>query len=102
MATINLLERDGILLRLPDVKCPVLWLHVSSTCSTIHSDANCVSPCYQGTADPVYSVPHGKHNHSLFVASERTKFVVVEGGAHYLSISRPKEVIEEVLAFYAA
>ncbi|KAL8280869.1 hypothetical protein RQP46_006873 [Phenoliferia psychrophenolica] len=28
MVTINLLERDGLLLRIPDVKCPVLWLHV--------------------------------------------------------------------------
>ena len=28
MATINLAERDGLHSRLPDVKCPVMWLHV--------------------------------------------------------------------------
>lgn len=30
MATINLAERGGLLLRLSDVRCPVLWLHVCS------------------------------------------------------------------------
>jgi hypothetical protein len=29
MALLNLLERDGLLLRLSDIKCPVHWLHVS-------------------------------------------------------------------------
>lgn len=29
MALINLLERDGLLCRLRDVKCPVYWLQVS-------------------------------------------------------------------------
>lgn len=29
MATINLAERDGLHGRLFDVKCPVMWLHVS-------------------------------------------------------------------------
>lgn len=29
MASINLLSRDGLLLRLQDVKCPVYWLQVS-------------------------------------------------------------------------
>jgi hypothetical protein len=31
MAAINLRERDGLHGRLWDVKCPVMWLHVSST-----------------------------------------------------------------------
>lgn len=31
MAAINLRERDGLLGRLRDVACPVLWLHVSYT-----------------------------------------------------------------------
>lgn len=30
MAAINLRDRDGLHSRLTDVKCPVLWLHVSS------------------------------------------------------------------------
>lgn len=30
MATIALVERDGLLFRLPYVTCPVHWLHVSS------------------------------------------------------------------------
>lgn len=30
MAAINLRDRDGLHLRAGDVKCPVLWLHVSS------------------------------------------------------------------------
>ena len=29
MAAINLRERDGLLGRLFDVRCPVMWLHVS-------------------------------------------------------------------------
>ena len=29
MAAINLAERGGLHLRLPDVRCPVLWMHVS-------------------------------------------------------------------------
>lgn len=29
MALINLLSRDGLLLRLQDIKCPVYWLQVS-------------------------------------------------------------------------
>lgn len=30
MALLNLMERDGLLRRLPDVKCPVYWLQVSA------------------------------------------------------------------------
>jgi microsomal epoxide hydrolase len=29
MASMNLLSRDGLLLRLQDIKCPVYWLQVS-------------------------------------------------------------------------
>jgi microsomal epoxide hydrolase len=32
-ALINLLSRDGLLLRLPDIKCPVHWLQVTSILS---------------------------------------------------------------------
>jgi pimeloyl-ACP methyl ester carboxylesterase len=37
MAAINLKERDGLHSRLFDVKCPVMWLHVSIP--TLHYDA---------------------------------------------------------------
>jgi hypothetical protein len=30
MAAINLRERDGLEMRVGDVKCPVLWVHVRS------------------------------------------------------------------------
>lgn len=30
MATINLLERDGLMRRVADVKCPIYWLQVST------------------------------------------------------------------------
>ncbi len=30
MALANLMERDGLLCRLRDIKCPVYWLHVST------------------------------------------------------------------------
>jgi hypothetical protein len=32
MAAINLAERGGLHLRLSDIQCPVLWLHVSRPC----------------------------------------------------------------------
>lgn len=48
MATINLRDRDGLHLRLGDVRCPVLWLHVSHAlfCFMARTTrvANCISP----------------------------------------------------------
>ena len=41
MAVICLLERDGLLLRLRDVKCPVYWLHVSILCWLKGSGGKC-------------------------------------------------------------
>ena len=35
MAAINLRERDGLHGRLFDVKCPVMWLHVSGLLQTV-------------------------------------------------------------------
>jgi hypothetical protein len=35
MCAINLRDRDGLLHRLRDIKCPVLWMHVSQFCSSI-------------------------------------------------------------------
>jgi len=79
MATINLLERDGLHRRLADVKCPVLWLH--------------------GTEDKVYSVANAQEEIKLFTGSVDAKLVTVENGAHFLSASNPKEINEAVLEF---
>lgn len=79
MATINLAERGGLLLRLSDVRCPVLWLH--------------------GTADSVYTVANAKEQIELFTQSPDAKLVVVEGGAHFLSCTHPDAVDTALLEF---
>jgi len=40
MAAINLRDRDGLHLRLSDVVCPVLWLHVSLFSSSSSSSSS--------------------------------------------------------------
>ncbi|KAF2173097.1 hypothetical protein M409DRAFT_62705 [Zasmidium cellare ATCC 36951] len=79
MAAINLRERDGLHGRLFDVRCPVLWLH--------------------GTADQVYSVANAQEEIRLFVNSPDARVRVVEGGAHFLSFSNPRQVDEAVGEF---
>lgn len=51
MAAINLVERGGLHLRLSDVKCPVLWLHVSffPSCLFVSSSGDASS----GDADKI-------------------------------------------------
>ncbi|KAI1851953.1 hypothetical protein JX265_008241 [Neoarthrinium moseri] len=78
MATICLSERDGLLLRLEYIKCPVHWL--------------------QGTDDAVFPVKLAEEQIKLFTASKDAKFDAVEGGAHYLSASNPKQVNTALLA----
>ena len=79
MSAINLKERDGLHSRLFDVRCPVLWLH--------------------GTEDQVYSVANAEEEIKMFVNSPDARLQVVEGGAHFLSFSNPKEVDGAVLEF---
>lgn len=79
MSAINLRDRDGLHSRLFDVRCPVLWLH--------------------GTKDIVYSLANAQREIGLFVNSPDAKLVPVEGGAHFLSASNPKEVDAEILRF---
>ncbi|BCR83040.1 alpha/beta fold hydrolase [Aspergillus chevalieri] len=79
MSAINLRDRDGLYSRLFDVRCPVLWLH--------------------GTKDVVYSLANAQREIGLFVNSPDAKLVPVEGGAHFLSASNPKEVDAEILGF---
>ena len=79
MAAINLRDRDGLHSRLFDVRCPVLWLH--------------------GTKDVVYSVENAKDEIKLFVNSPDAQLIVVEGGTHFLSASKPNEVDDALLSF---
>jgi pimeloyl-ACP methyl ester carboxylesterase len=78
-AVINLKDRDGLHSRLSDLNLPVLRMH--------------------GDKDVVYSVKHAEKEMELLNHLKVTKFVVVEGGAHYLSATNPKEVDEAVLRF---
>ncbi|TVY64160.1 hypothetical protein LSUE1_G008596 [Lachnellula suecica] len=77
MAVICLLERDGLLLRLGDVKCPVYWL--------------------QGTEDVPYGQTVPAEQINLFTSSKEAKLTMVEGGAHYLNATSPIEVGEALL-----
>jgi len=79
MAAINLSERDGLHARLPDVRCPVLWLH--------------------GTSDVVYSVANAQEEIKLFVNSRDAKLVTVKDGQHFLSASHPEEVAKALIDF---
>ncbi|KAE8828361.1 hypothetical protein HRS9139_07580 [Pyrenophora teres f. teres] len=79
MAAINLRDRDGLHLRLEDVRCPVLWLH--------------------GTDDAVYSVANAKEEIQLFTNSPGARLEVIQDGQHFLSASNPNEVNEHVVAF---
>ncbi|KAJ2905227.1 putative alpha/beta hydrolase [Zalerion maritima] len=77
MSLICLLERDGLMLRVGDIKCPVYWL--------------------QGTADVPYASTVPVEQLKLFTSAKETKFTLVEGGAHYLNATSPKEVGEAML-----
>ncbi|OOO07109.1 hypothetical protein OAory_01093120 [Aspergillus oryzae] len=77
MALNCLLERDGLLLRLRDIKCPVYWL--------------------QGTEDTPFGTVVPAEQIKLFTASPEAKLVMIEGGAHYLNATNPKEVNEALL-----
>ncbi|KAH7126038.1 Alpha/Beta hydrolase protein [Dactylonectria macrodidyma] len=77
MAVANLFERDGLLLRLRDIKCPVYWL--------------------QGSEDPVFGVTVPTEHIKLFTSSPEATLTFVEGGGHYLSATNPKEIEEAIL-----
>lgn len=47
----------------------------------------------------VYSLANAQREIGLFVNSPDAKLVPVEGGAHFLSASNPKEVDAEILGF---
>ncbi|KAI0022131.1 putative alpha/beta hydrolase [Xylariomycetidae sp. FL0641] len=77
-ATVTCLaERDGLLLRLGDVTCPVHWLH--------------------GTNDTIYGTQVPKEHIELFTNSKDARLQFVEGGTHFLSASNPDEVENAVV-----
>lgn len=76
MALLCLLSRDGLTLRLGDVRCPVYWL--------------------QGTQDTPYGNQIQHEQIELFGSTDKN-LKIVEGGAHYLNATNPKEVNEAVL-----
>jgi pimeloyl-ACP methyl ester carboxylesterase len=77
MALINLMERDGLLRRVRDIKCPVYWL--------------------QGKQDVVFGVKIPAEHIKLFTSSPEATLTLVEGGGHYLNATSPKEVEEAIL-----
>ncbi|KHO00614.1 uncharacterized protein MAM_01392 [Metarhizium album ARSEF 1941] len=77
MALACLMERDGLLLRLRDVKCPVYWL--------------------QGAEDPVFGNVVPKEHIKLFTNAPEATLTFIEGGGHYLNATSPKEFDEALL-----
>ncbi|RDW87074.1 alpha/beta fold hydrolase [Aspergillus mulundensis] len=78
MALNCLLERDGLLLRLGDVKCPVSWL--------------------QGTDDTPFGSTVQPEQIRLFTRSKEAKLEIIEGGAHYLNATHPEKINQTILA----
>ena len=77
MAVLCLMSRDSLTLRLGDVTCPVYWL--------------------QGTEDAPYGCQVQYEQIELFTGSKEKKLSIVEGGAHYLNATNPKEVNAAIL-----
>ncbi|KAE8145012.1 Alpha/Beta hydrolase protein [Aspergillus avenaceus] len=77
MALACLLSRDGLLLRLGDIKCPVYWL--------------------QGTDDTPFGKVVPTEQIARFTSSKEAKLVFIEGGAHYLNVTNPQEVNDALL-----
>jgi hypothetical protein len=53
----------------------------------------------QGTKDIPFNIELPKDEIKLFTASVDAKLDIIDGGAHYLSASNPKEVDEKLIAF---
>lgn len=79
MCAINLKDRDGLHARLPDVKCPVLWM--------------------QGSDDPVFSIENAKQEIEMFTGVGSKRLIVIDGGGHFLSATNPDEVEAAMVSF---
>ncbi|KAJ4481125.1 putative alpha/beta hydrolase [Lentinula aciculospora] len=77
-ALLCLLERDGLSLRLRNIKCPVNWL--------------------QGNQDMPFGAVLATEQIRLFTSSEEAKLQVIKGGSHYLNASNPIEIGDALLA----
>ncbi|KAK0667694.1 putative Alpha/beta hydrolase [Cercophora samala] len=77
MALTNLLERDGLLLRLRNIKCPVYWL--------------------QGEQDPVFGSKLPAEHIKLFTNAPEATLTLVPEGGHFLNATSPREVQEAIL-----
>ncbi|KAF4120645.1 to alpha beta hydrolase [Geosmithia morbida] len=77
MALANLMTRDGLLIRLGDVKCPVYWL--------------------QGPEDPVYGKLVPQEHIKLFTSAPEATLTFVDGAGHYLNATSPKETEAAIL-----
>lgn len=95
-AAVNLATRDGLHERLPYIRCPVLWLHVSYEYywSALASD-----DCNQGADDVVYSAKNAEEAIKLFVNAEEARLIKYPGGVHFLSWTHKEEVAQELLGF---
>jgi len=54
---------------------------------------------FQGTDDVVYTVANAEQEIKLFTNAPSAELVVVDGGAHFLSASHPKDVDNALIAF---
>ncbi|KAF5857585.1 hypothetical protein ETB97_005543 [Aspergillus alliaceus] len=98
MALNCLLERDGLLLRLRDIKCPVYWLQVSAEFISIRLYCViCALTSDKGTDDTPFGTVVPAEQIELFTSSKDAKLVMIESGAHYLNATNPKEVNEALL-----
>jgi microsomal epoxide hydrolase len=95
MALNCLLERDGLLLRIGDIKCPVYWLQVSPMPTDIYD--LCINKIDKGTEDTPFGTIVPAEQIQRFTSSVEAKLVMIEGGAHYLNATNPKEVDEALL-----
>lgn len=94
----NLLERDGLLRRLRDVKCPVYWIQVGHQTLVFHhfSSQLLILTEKQGNQDPVYGIEVPKDHIKLFTGSVETELSFTDGG-HYLNATTPKDVDAKLL-----
>lgn len=112
MALTNLLTRDGLLLRLRDVKCPVHWLqvclpfplppslrypHPSEDISLTLLGCGSI----KGTIDVPYGTTVPAEQIKLFTSAPKAELTFVPDGGHYLNATNPVEVAHAILKMVA-
>lgn len=86
-------------MRLPDVKCPVLWMQVSSHLTGKRSRLELIG---KGSEDWSYTVSQARVEIQLLTSSPDAKLIEVEAGKHFLSRSHPGEVRRNIVPFVRA